>query len=77
MSKIIEESVVSDVPIAVSDGEQLYYLKLVKIGPETLEKVNNLPVNCVRQIDGHFIVGQEEELRVDLKTIIDRIIDHE
>lgn len=76
MVKVITESEVNGKPISFNfiDERHLYYFKLIGIGPNTLEKTNYKPLDTIRSIDGHLIIGTIEEIRAALHDIVDRSI---
>lgn len=79
MSKIVQEGEIEGRPISVNftEGQHLYYFKLVGVGPNTLEKTNSQPLDVLRSVGGHLIVGTEKELREALHAIVDRALNNQ
>lgn len=79
MSKVIPEGEVEGKPISVNfdEGQHLYYLKLIGVGPNTLERTNSQPLDVLKSVGGHLVVGTEAELREALHAIVDRALDNQ
>lgn len=71
----IEEASLEGQTIKLEQEDSLIYMKLGFVGPQTLEKVGNLPCETLSLFRGYFITGKFEELRVELHKFIDQACD--
>ncbi len=71
-SKIILEKDLKDKPVVIELPENVvYYIKLIGIGPKTLNESQGFLADIISKIDGAFIVASKDEMRKTLHNIID------
>lgn len=71
-AKIIKEDDLFDKALDVDQGNKLFYIKLVGIGPNALSEHANAPVQVVQGQPGFFLISDPNEIRQTLHEIVDR-----
>ncbi len=70
--RIIPEDELTGVELMPPQGCDLYYIKLVGIGPQALEQNKNVPSNLLGQTKGFYLVAPTVEIETSLISIIQR-----
>lgn len=71
MSNVIPEASISE-KVVVPDGSDLFYFKLVGIGPKTLEINEGSAAKIVATVGGYFIVAPRAEIQQAIVDIVSR-----
>jgi hypothetical protein len=75
-TRIIKESDLGEKQVSVPEGHDLYYFKIVGIGPKTLSESGGLPGKIPEVVPGFFILGSRETIEADIHDIVKRAFEH-
>lgn len=75
MGQAIPESEAEGKLFAVPEGSDLYYIKLVGIGPNALAEKNGSAADVVDGVQGYYFVAPTDEIEEQLVSIVKRCFD--
>ena len=74
--KIISELDLKEKPIKIESTDNiLYYLKLIGVGPKTIQETQNMVYSLLEKVNGVFIISSKDNMRKTLHNIVDMAYD--
>ena len=70
MGQAIPENEVVGKLLAVEDGNDLYYIKLVGIGPQALAAKNGSAADVVDEVPGYYFVAPTDDIETQIIAIV-------
>lgn len=72
MGQVIPENEAANKLFSVPDGHDLYYVKLVGIGPNALARHNGSAAKVIDEVQGHYFVAPPDQIEEQLIAIVRR-----
>ena len=74
--KIILEQDILGKAISISNDNDLFYIKLVGIGPNALKEHSNKPSDVIEKVYGFYVVGSKDKIENSIIDIVHNAFEH-